>query len=102
MESDGVDDLSLPHKVQIKNSPFYRAAWSSNILAGDESHASNPLIIDFVLSARRLEQLGFIYYALPYFGDDLAKWCVRSNNHIRLLSLAKSFPLLPPGIEERK
>jgi hypothetical protein len=31
-------------------------------MAGDESNASNPLIIDFVLLARKLEELGFAYH----------------------------------------
>lgn len=31
-------------------------------MAGDESHASNPLITDFIVLGQRLEKLGFIYH----------------------------------------
>lgn len=30
-------------------------------MAGGESHASNPLVADFVLLAHKLEKLGFTY-----------------------------------------
>jgi hypothetical protein len=30
-------------------------------VAGDESHASNPILADFLLVARKLEQIGFVY-----------------------------------------
>ena len=31
-------------------------------MAGDESSVGNPLLTDFVLAGRKLEQLGFTYY----------------------------------------
>ena len=31
-------------------------------MAGDESSAGNPLLVDFILIGRRLERLGFSYY----------------------------------------
>jgi hypothetical protein len=31
-------------------------------MAGRESHASNPLIADFILMSRKLEKLGFTYH----------------------------------------
>ncbi len=31
-------------------------------MAGDESHASNPLCSDFILLGRRLEELDLVYH----------------------------------------
>jgi hypothetical protein len=41
-------------------------------LAGDESHASNPLCSDFISLGQRLEKLGFTYYrgVVTVFADE--------------------------------
>ncbi len=33
----------------------------NNLMAGCESHASNPLVRDFILVGQRLARFGFIY-----------------------------------------
>jgi hypothetical protein len=33
-----------------------------NFMVGHESHAGNPLVLDFILVARKLEKLGFVYH----------------------------------------
>lgn len=48
---------------KIKTLNFKRLYLCNNFMAGDESDGWHPLVEDFVLLARKLERLGFVYHS---------------------------------------